>query len=56
MRDLIVSVPDHCLSFYFGSTRVTNAAYQVSCSSVIWFQRITCFTIYGHSGHLGHVA
>ena len=35
MWDLIVSVPDHCLSFYFGlisfSTRIfTNIKYQVS--------------------------
>ena len=51
MWDLIVSVPDHCLSFYFdpviqmvkvnsgspyekiGSTRVSDAVYQVSRSS-----------------------
>ena len=27
--DLIVSVPDHCLSFYF--------AYQSSCSCAVWW-------------------
>ena len=30
MWDLIVSVPDHCLSFYFGSSWVPVALYQVS--------------------------
>ena len=30
MWDLIVSFPDHCLSFYFGSTGAPDDAYQVS--------------------------
>ena len=29
MRDLIVSVPDHCLSFYFG-TIMGNVGYSIS--------------------------
>ena len=39
MWDLIVSVPDHCLSFYFGSTQVPDAAYLLSRSSACWLQR-----------------
>ena len=27
MWDLIVSVPDHCLSFYFASTGVSEVKY-----------------------------
>ena len=41
-----------------GSTRIENATYQVSRSSVKWFWRrrfFKVFTIYGHGGHLGHV-
>ena len=41
-----------------GSTRIDNATYQVSRSSVNWFWRrrfFKVFTIYGHGGHLGHV-
>ena len=34
MWDLIVSVPDHCLSFYFGSAQVPNTVvYLVSMIS-----------------------
>ena len=42
----------------FGSTRVTDAAYHLSSSSVFWFQRkrfLNVFTINGHGGHMGHV-
>ena len=28
MWDLIVSVPDHCLSFYFGYHKYTNHTFQ----------------------------
>ena len=41
------------------STLAPNAAYQVSRSSSFWFRRrrfFKVFTIYGHGGHLGHVA
>ena len=40
-----------------GRVRVLNAAYRVSRSSAIPFLRrrfSKIFTIYGHSGHLGH--
>ena len=53
MWDLIVSVPDHCLSFYFGSTRTPDAAYQVASSREEDFLRV--LPLYGHSGHIGHV-
>ena len=41
-----------------GSTGIHNATYQCSRSSVYWFWRrfFKVFTIYGHCGHLGHVA
>ena len=58
MWDLIVSVPDHCLSFYFGCTRAPNAAYHVSRSSTFQFQRrrfLNVFGIYGHGSLPGHV-
>ena len=40
-----------------GSTRIDNASYQVSRSSIYWFWRrfLKVFTIYGHGGHVGHV-
>ena len=41
-----------------GSTRLDNAKYQVSRSSVYCFWRrrfFKVFTIYGHGGHVGHV-
>ena len=41
-----------------GSTRIDNATYSVSRSSVKWFWRrrfFKVFTIYGHGGHVGHV-
>ena len=37
-----------------GSTRAPDAAYQVSMSSAMWFQRrrfLKIFTIYGYHGH-----
>ena len=40
-----------------GSTRVLDAAYQVSRSSAFWFQRRRFFKvldIYMHGGHIGH--
>ena len=43
---------------YLGSTRIDNATYYVSRSSVYCFWRIRffkVFTIYGHGGHVGHV-
>ena len=37
MWDLIVLVPDHCLSFDFDSTRVYSDAYKGSNSMSVWF-------------------
>ena len=42
----------------FSSTRVPDAAYQLSRSSAVQFWRrrvFKVFVIYGHDGHLGHV-
>ena len=41
MWDLIVSVPDHCLSFYF-VTYVTKNGHM----SQKWSYKVSCFTIY----------
>ena len=31
MWDLIVSVPDHCLSFYFTKTRFISSTFRLLC-------------------------
>ena len=36
MWDLIVSVPDHCLSFYFTKTRFISSIFRLSCIS-LWY-------------------
>ena len=43
MWDLIVSVPDHCLSFYFS---YVNVSYQVNMSEQEWESQLYCFISY----------
>ena len=41
-----------------GRTQEPSAAFQLSMSSAVWFQRrrfFKIFTIYGHGGHISHV-
>ena len=51
------SIQGHNLN-NLGTTRIDNATYQVSRSSIhrFWRRRFfNVFTIYGHDGHVGHV-
>ena len=42
MWDLIVSVPDHCLSFYFSSRIITENFYNI-CSRIFFFLTFSSF-------------
>ena len=67
MWDLILSVPDHCLSFYFSivswksrlnnfsiQTKVINAAYHVNVIGCLVLDK-KVFTIYGYGSRYGNV-
>ena len=55
LKGQMSTLDQHFKEFY--STRVPNAAYQVSRSPAVLFLRrfFRGFTINGHDGHLGHV-
>ena len=60
--DLLVKQPSSSQGNHlnkFDNAGIPNAVYHVSRPSAFWFQRsrfLKVFTIYGHGGHLGHVA
>ena len=54
MWDLIVSVPDHCLSFYFSFPHPVEAPYEIWLQLAQWLQRRRCFKMLTCDGRRRH--